>query len=134
MSLGYGGYANKTLEDEKTVIYEYGGYNLDIPKCRNENHACDGSIAIPKSCFAEPEIHEKIKKMPNGKKKLVVKRIPVEVEFRKMISDGLIEIENCSSCWMFSDNIDITVLRILSHIFTEYQLNGEIPEHISFHA
>lgn len=35
---------------------------------------------------------------------------------------------------MFSDNIDITVLRVLSHIFTEYQLNGEIPEHISFHA
>ena len=134
MSMGYGGFANKVLEDEQTVIYEYGGYNLDIDDCRNEGRVCDGSITIPKSCFAEPEIHEKLKKMPSGRKKLVVKRIPVKVDFRKMITDGMIEVENCSRCWVFSDNIDVTALRVLSHIFDEYQVSGEIPEQISYHA
>lgn len=137
MSIGIGAYANKVLEDEKTVIYEYGCYNLNVPECRNENRVCDGSITILKSCFVEPEIHKKIKKMPSGRKKLVVKRIPVSVDYRKMITDGLIEVENCGSCWQtFSEinNVDITAIRILYEIFHEYQMTGDIPEHISYHT
>lgn len=69
MSKGIGAYANKIAEDEYTVIYEYGGYNLNDPKYRNEDHIYDGTITIQMDCFAEPEIHEKLKKMPSGKKK-----------------------------------------------------------------
>ncbi len=94
MSMGIGGFAVKVLEDAETVIYEYDGYNLNEPQFRNEERVRDGSITIPKSCFAEPDIHEKIKKTPGGRKKLVVKRIPAGVDFRKMIKDGLIEVEN----------------------------------------
>lgn len=39
MSIGIGAHANLVFEDEQTVIYEYGGYNLDDSKYRNENHA-----------------------------------------------------------------------------------------------
>lgn len=137
MSMGIGGSAVKVLEDAETVIYEYGGYNLNEPQFRNEKRVRDGSITIPKSCFAEPDIREKVKKMPNGRKKLVVKRIPVGVDFRKMIKDGLIEVENCGNCWQTFDevdNADIAAIRILFKIFQEYQVNGEIPEHISYHT
>ena len=75
MSRGIGAYANKIFEDNETVIYEYGGYNLNAAEYRNENHLCDGSITILKRCFAEPEIHQKLKKMPSGRKKLVAKQI-----------------------------------------------------------
>ncbi len=137
MSMGIGGSAVKVLEDAATVIYEYGGYNLNESKFRNENRVRDGSITITKSCFVEPDIHKKVKKMPSGRKKFVVKRIPVSVDYRKMIVDGLIKVENFGNCWQLSDEInkvDITALHILSKIFKEYQINGEIPEHISYHT
>lgn len=136
MSLGQGGLANKILEDEETVIYEYGGYCTCIPESRNENRVLDGSITIPKSCFAEPEIHEKIKKMPSGRRKPITKRIPVDVDYRKMIADGLIQVENCGSCWQVTDDgkrVDVMACLILSHIFREYQETGEIPERIGIH-
>lgn len=136
MSMGIGGFAVKVLEDAETVVYKYGGYNLNEPQFRNEERVRDGSITISKSCFAEPDIREKVKKMPNGRKKLVVKRIPVGVDFRKMIKGGLIEVENCGNCWQTFDevdNADIAAIRILFKILQEYQVNGEIPEHISYH-
>ena len=99
MSRGIGAHANLLLQDDKTVIYEYGGYNLSEEKYRNEAHIYDGTITIQRSCFLEAEIHEKIKKMPSGKKKLVTKRVPVEVDYPRYTEDGLIIIENCSNCW-----------------------------------
>ena len=81
MSRGIGAHANLVLQDDKTVIYGYGGYNLSEEKYRNEAHIYDGTITIQRSCFLEAEIHEKIKKMPSGKKKLVTKRVPVEVDY-----------------------------------------------------
>lgn len=59
----------------------------------------DYTITIQRSCFLEAEIHEKIKKMPSGKKKLVTKRVPVEVDYPRYTEDGLIIIVNCSNCW-----------------------------------
>lgn len=137
MSMGIGAYANKILEDEKTVIYEYSSYNLNDPDFRNAEQKCDGNIIISKHCFAEPEIHEKIKRNRSGKKKLIVKRIPVVVDYRKMIDDESIEIENCSNCWQTTDDekkIDIMALRILFYLFRKYQKAGKIPEHISYNT
>lgn len=136
MSRGIGAHANLVLEDENTVMYEYGGYNLNEPEYRNENHIYDGMITISRDCFAEPEIHEKLKKMPSGRKKLITKRIPVSVDYPQMISDGRIIIENCSNCWHCSQesNIDVMALHILFYLFRQYQEEGKMPEYISYNV
>lgn len=69
MSRGIGAHAKIVLEDDVIVIYEYGGYNLNEPEFRNEAHVYDGYITVLKECFIEPEIREKVKKMPSGRKK-----------------------------------------------------------------
>lgn len=137
MSRGIGAYANLILQDDNTVIYEYGGYNLNEEKYRNEAHIYDGTITIQRSCFLEPEIHEKIKKMPNGKKKPVDKRVTVEVDYPRYIEDGLIVIGNCSNCWKTTNDekyIDIMALHILYYLFLRYQEQGKMPEYISYNV
>lgn len=137
MSRGIGAHAKKVLEDDETVIYEYGGYNLNEPEFRNEEHLFDGSITIQKSCFAEPEIHEKLKKMPSGRKKLITKRIPVSVHYDKMLLDGTIVVENCSNCWKKTEDdlaVDVMACHLLFYIFLRYQEQGEIPEIISYNV
>lgn len=62
MSMGYGGYAHLISEDSASVLYEYGAFNWNIPRCKNSDNVCDGSITIDKDCFIEPEIHQKNKK------------------------------------------------------------------------
>lgn len=83
MCRGIGAHANLILEDAQTVIYEYGGYNLNDLEYKNENHLYDGMIMISRACFIEPEIHKKIKKMPSGRRKVIYKRIPVSVDYEK---------------------------------------------------
>lgn len=137
MSRGIGVHAKKILEDEETVIYEYGGYNLNEPEYRNEKHILDGSITILKSCFVEPEIHEKLKKMPSGRKKLITKRISVSVDYGKMLEDGTVKVENCSYCWCTTETdlaVDVMACHILFYIFLRYQEEGEIPEDISYNV
>lgn len=135
MSIGIGGRANKILEDNKTVIFEYGGYDLNKSSSCISNAIFDGMITIPKQCFVEPEIHKKLKRMPNGRKKLVVKRIPVDVDCEEMIKSGLVKVENCSTCRQITKaGIDITALRLLRYIFIQYQAEGSIPEAVSYHV
>lgn len=88
MSRGFGAHADLVAQDNETVIYQYGGYNLNEPEFRNEKHLYDGLITISRSCFAEPEIHEKLKKMPSGRKKLITKRIPVKVDYPQIQRDN----------------------------------------------
>lgn len=83
MSMGIGAYADKILEDEKTVIYQYGSYNLNDPNFRNEQRKCDGGITVSKSCFARPEIHEKIKRTPGGRKRTTLSAYPLKRITRK---------------------------------------------------
>lgn len=137
ISIGIGAHANKVLEDSEIVIYEYGGYNLNKPEYRNENHVYDGSITILKNCFAESDTHEKIKKIPSDKKKLTEKRISVDVNYPRMIADGRIVIENCSNCWHTTDDerhIDIMVSHILFKLFDQYKEEGKFPEYISYNV
>lgn len=137
MSIGIGAYARLLLQDEERVLYEYGGYNLNNKAFWNRTHSYDGCITIQRSCFVEPEIHRKRKKMPSGKKKVVTKRIPVNVDYRKMIKDGFIEVENCSNCWETTEDekqIDVMALCILDRIVQEYQKESRIPESISYNV
>ena len=135
MSKGIGIIAHKFFEDNKNVIYKYGNYNLNIPEFRNENHVYDGTITIQKDCFVEPEIHEKWKKQSSGKKKHILKRVPVNVNYGDMLYDGRIVVKNCSNCWMITEDeymIDKMIFHILFYIFLKYQEEGEIPERISY--
>lgn len=136
MSRGIGAFVKLVLEDSKTVIYEYGSYNLNDAKYHNEKRICDGIITIDRNCFAEPEIHEKMKKMPSGRKKLIIKRIPVSVDYNKMISDGRIVIENCSNCWeCYSNrNSDIMASPILFYLFLQYQIDGKLQEYLNYNV
>ena len=38
MSRGFGAHADLVAQDNETVIYQYGGYNLNEPEFRNEKH------------------------------------------------------------------------------------------------
>lgn len=135
MSLGIGAYARKILEDDNTVIYEYGNYNFNLPGYRNEEHTYDGTITISKECFVEPEIHEKLKKLPSGRRKIITKKIPVPVDYEKLIKEGFIVVDNCSYCWELTANeskTDVMVLHLLYKIFHGYQMEGRIPNNVSF--
>lgn len=137
MGRGIGAHANKVLEDEHAVIYEYGGYNLNEPEYRNADRIYDGTIRIRRECFVKPEIHGKLKKMPGGGKRLIVKKIPVRVHYDKMLQDGLIKVVNCSNCWRVTEDdlrVDAMACHLLFNIFQQYQEDGEIPEMFSYNV
>ena len=131
MSIGIGAHANLIVADVNAVVYEYGGYNLNDPDYRNEEHLFDGSITIQRDCFAEPEIHEKKKRMPSGRKKLVVKRIPVDVEYGEMLEDGRIVVENCSNTWRTTENelkVDVMACHLLFKNFCFTKKKGRFHQ------
>lgn len=139
MSMGYGGIAKKVSEDKTHVLYAYGDFNLNIPGLENKDHRCDGILLIAKKCFIGPEIHQKIKRMPSGKKKLVTKAIIRSVDVEAALHNGLIEIKNSSFAWNFyhgpeGQKIDIMARRTLEKLFEEYQRTGTIPEFTGWNA
>ena len=117
MSLGYGGIAKKVNEDNTYVLYAYGAFNWNLPECTNDDYTLDGSILIPKKCFVGPEIHQKIKKMPSGRKKLVTK--PVYISCIDIVC-------NAANTKKF----DFIAIRLLDNAFREYQETGKIPEKV----
>ena len=135
MSRGIGGNCRIVEEDEHTVIYEYGGYNLNKPEYRNADYNFDGLITIDKTALVEPEIHTKIKRMQGGKKKSVTKRVPREVPYMDLIESGKIEIQNCSNCWRtFSLGKDMIACYLIFKIFDKYQEDGFLPSTVSYNV
>ena len=134
MSLGIGAFCKLIAEDEETVIYEYGSFNLNEPDYINEQKIADGIITIKKSSLIEPEIHDKVKRLPNGKKKLIVKRVPKEIHLSDLLKNNLITVENCSHCWKTTeDNVDVMAITAIRSIFQKYQENGFLPETLCIH-
>lgn len=134
MSMGYGGSARIVLQDEKTVVYEYSPYNLNEPSYRNSARVYDGLITISKESMVEPEIHEKLKRMPSGRKKLIVKRIRRDVDYSALLAAGAIVIENSHYCWHYvgtQKDIGMMAMRIVFHIYDHYQDEGTLPEMVS---
>lgn len=137
MSIGIGAFAKMVLEDDNIVMYEYGNYNLNDDRFRNKELIKDGLITIQKECFLEPEIHEKIKKMPSGRKKKIIKRVPVNVDYSKYFQKGKIKIENCSNTWHFAGtekDIDALAFVLASKILREYQEDSIIPGYVSYNV
>lgn len=135
MSKGIGTNANLIFQDDTTIIYKYGNYNLNETELKNKNNIYDGTITIQRSCFLEPRIHNKFKKKRNGKKELITKKIIINVDYPKMLKDNLIIVKNCSQCYKTINddkNIDIMVYHILYYLFLKYQEQEEIPKNISY--
>lgn len=132
MSMGYGARLEKVLEDEQTVFYYYSCGNANYKNYDIMINKQDGEILVDKRCFLEPEIHVKLKRMPGGRKKLVEKRIHVNVPYTEYIRAGLIKIKNASGCWKTIDEIDIMALKLLFKLFDEYQEESKIPDRISW--
>lgn len=133
MSLGFGAFMVKTLEDDNHVVYEYGSYDLADTKYRNIDRHMDGLIMIKRTCFVEPEIHRTMRRVPNQRKKLIEKRVPVIVDICALLKEGDIIIENCSNAWkMNSAGIDVMAIRLSSKLLLQYQENSTLPESISY--
>ena len=133
MSIGYGGRLILACQDGELAIYHYacGNINKGLNTYYTDIARLDGIIAVDKTCFVEPEIHRKIKKLPSGRKKPIEKRILVPVDYGTYIKDGRITIQNASACWRTIDGIDFMALRLLYELFDEYQEQGALPERIS---
>ena len=97
MSIGYGGGCRKYGESAVFVIYEYYAYDWNTEGCDNPKRIYDGIIKIEKSAFIEPEIHQKIKRRPSGRKMLVTKRIERDVPISEYFENGKVELVNSSS-------------------------------------
>lgn len=133
MSLGYGGWCYIAVQDERTVIYQYGSYDLNNPDYRNTEHICDGTITIDKTTLVKPEIHKKLKCFPNGKKKLIIKRIAVDVPYKELLENGHLKIQNSKNCWWITeDGNDYIAWCLVWNIFYEYQNTGNIPDKVSY--
>lgn len=129
MSMGYGGGCRKYGESTGFVMYEYYAYDWNAEGCGNPNRIYDGIIKIEKSAFVEPEIHQKIKRRPSGRKMLVTKRIKRDVLISEYFENGKVELVNSSFCGR-----GYVGLCLIDKIFSEYQKNGKIPHIVSIHA
>ena len=135
MSMGYGGVAQIVLEDADTVIYAYAPYDLGAPKYSNREGIYDGMIEIRKDALAEPEIHEKRKRMPSGRKKIVTKRIRQDVDYAALIASGKIVVQNSRFCWHIMNNgVGMIAMRLIFRIFQQYQDEGALPKEIGYHV
>ena len=135
MSIGIGGRARLVSQDNITAIYEYAPYNLNENGYRNIDIEYDGVIIISKESLVEPEIHEKTRKSPSGKKKLVIKRIQRDVDYTKRLEQKQIIVENSKYCWHILDNgVGKIAMHIIFEIYRLYQDTGLLPETISYHV
>lgn len=135
MSLGYVGHARLGAEDTEIAIYSYTGENWNVrdEAIRKRFESTIGQITIDKSCLIEPELHSKVRRMPNGRKKLVEKRIIRHPDISELISDGSIVVDElCGVDAEASDCRPCIYIRLLRIIFESYQLNGRLPEKEGF--
>lgn len=137
MSRGIGGTAKIVMQDDIAVMYEYSCYNWNDPLHYNDDKIADGTILIEKDSFVEPEIHEKLKRMPSGRKRQVSKKILADVDYSDLFRKGKIKVENCSYFWSTYDvgfPIDRIAMHLIFTIFKQYQVEGEIPEIVGYHV
>lgn len=132
MSIGFGGYADLVDADNSKVTYKYCCYNANSEDYKIFMTIEDGELVMSRNAFIEPELHERIKKMPSGKKRLVHKRVIQVVPIEEYVDTGVIQITNASGTWRTTElGIDFMAFKILYKLFNEYQTAGELPAHIS---
>lgn len=136
MSLGYGGVCRKALEDEETVIYTYRGKNLNLPRGERERvEAIEGMFTIQKSALEEPEIHEKVVRGPNGRKRLVRKKITHFPHIEDHIEDGTVQVDElCGVDIAFKESgrYPRCALILIRKVFERYMEDGVLPDKEGF--
>ena len=128
MSIGHGAKCRIIAKNETEVVYEYACYNLNNDEHELAKESYSGLITIKKKAFFEPEIREKIKRFPNGKKKKLIKRIHKNVDFDILIREKQIIIKNSDFCWLKYLDVDIMARKLITKLFDEYQDNSIIPD------
>ncbi|MBR4641730.1 MAG: hypothetical protein IKO74_03280 [Selenomonadaceae bacterium] len=132
MSMGYGSISRKFVEDDEFIIYEYYSYNWSEPRFSNREKIFDGFITIRKNSLIEPELREKFRRMPGGRRKNFIKKILVDVPLDELLAAGDVQVENSSFAWKILPNgIDLMAYRLCKRIFLRYQDEGKLPERCS---
>ncbi len=133
MSIGIEGYMKKIDEDQYQVIYEYKVADIDIHYISGHSvfeNIEPGYVTIDKDCFIGPEIHERIRKRPSGRKYLSVKKIPIPVKYGDYIRQGKITIEPCTYWSYFGRTSENQLYKMLYGLFKKYQVEEKIPVNI----
>lgn len=131
MSIGFGARAHLVIADVSGLLYSYSCYDINRDGWETARDTEDGEIWISRDALPEPDLHERLRRLPSGRKQMDVKRIPRPVLCGELIKAGKVRIRNACGTWDTEDGTDRMVLRILCRFFEEYQLHGEPPEHIS---
>lgn len=89
---------------------------------------------IYKSCFVEPEIHKKLKRMPSGRKKLIEKKIIVLPNIAEFIESERIKVVNSSTCWEADSqkHIDVVAITLICRMLRLYQELGEVQSRVYY--
>ena len=103
MSKGHCCYAHLIASDDTLLLYSYCAYDINRADWQEMKKKEDGEIAIDRDSLMEPEVHEKVKRLPSGKRTTVVKRIEREVPYEKLLQAKKIKIQNASGAWDFSE-------------------------------
>lgn len=130
--MGYGSISRKFVEDDEFIIYEYYSYNWSEPRFSNREKIFDGFITIRKNSLIEPELREKFRRMPGGRRKNFIKKILVDVPLDELLAADDVQVENSSFAWKILPNgIDLMAYRLCKRIFLRYQDEGKLPERCS---
>lgn len=136
MSLGYGGVCRKALEDGETVIYTYRGENLNLPKGERERfEAIEGMFTVQRSALEEPEMYERVVRGPNGRKRLVRKKITRLPHIDGHIEDGTVRVDElCSVDVAFKESgtYPRCALILMRKVFERYMEDGILPDKAGF--
>lgn len=133
MSMGIGGTGKLVYSDEWLLIYHYAGWNLQHPDSYDHRHTLDGEIRIARSALVEPEIHKKQKRMPSGRRRMVVKRVQRDVPYEELLCSAQIVVRNASRALQtLEDGTDVAAFLLLHKVFEAYQDTGVIPEEVFF--
>ncbi len=135
MSKGHCGHAHLVANAEPLLLYSYCAYDLNRADWQEMKKKEDGEIAIDRDSLIEPEVHEKAKRLPSGKRTTVIKRIEREAPYGDLLKAKKIRIQNASGAWVFSESgIDEVALKIVHIIFSEYQKTGNIPDYPTWYV
>ncbi|MBQ2700027.1 MAG: hypothetical protein IJF65_02615 [Clostridia bacterium] len=131
MSRGIGGKACLVLQDDSAVLYQYYCYDLNHADFRNPDRIMDGHICIKREAFAEPEIHERIRRLPSGRRRSVTKRVPVPIDWSRILDEKWVTVENSRYCrHRYSWGADRVAWHLMDSILMEYQKTGTIPDKV----
>jgi len=109
------------VQYERTAIYEYGAYNLNIKGLENRERVLDGYIEIEKKNLLQILNKQKMGIGKSGNYR--------EIFYEELLESGTVQIKNCSHSNRFmEDGYDVVAIRLLLKLLAGYQTTGELPD------